>query len=349
MMKLVALTDYKGRFGSKHFDSPYRSGMKKDQLVTVFHSFGIELCFVPMNKAWDCFPKDATYFIYTGIEDQGYLYKSFIEDVVLGLTQMGKVALPDYMHLRANNNKVVMEFLRRNTCKPFMNTIQTRFYGALEELKRDIGDVTYPAVIKKAAGASGRGVFKAIDESDLISKSSKASSSVSWLWDLKDFIRGLRHRGYMRDSKNRNKFIIQNFIPNLKNDWKVYWFNGEMYVFYRPVFAHRDFIASGGGYDNYFYDEDAHKPDGFFEFAEEVMSCFKVPHASMDIAFDGERYHLIEIQFLFFGTAGIPYSKGFYRKENDKWIFMNERREIEYVYAKSMAVFLNNEAEGTFC
>jgi hypothetical protein len=68
-----------------------------------------------------------------------------------------------------------------------------------------------------------------------------------------------------------------------------------------------------------------------------------VPHASMDIAFDGKQFHLLEIQFVYFGTAGIPYSKGYYKRVNDAWEFVHDKREIEEVYAKSVATFLKNE------
>jgi hypothetical protein len=344
MIKLIALTDYKDRFGSKHFDEPYRSGMDKERLISVFNSFEIELCFIPMHKAWELFPSDADFFIYTSSEDDAYLYKSYIEDVVLGLVQMGKVALPGFIHLRANNNKVFMEFLRGQTKNPLLNTIKTSFYGTLEELKKEMHHFSFPVVLKKSAGASGRGVFKANNENELVAVGKIASQSRSLKVEIRDWLRSFKHKGYVLDSAHRNKFVVQNFIPDLKNDWKVYWFNGDVYIFYRPIFSHRDFIASGGGYDNYLYGEDAFKPQGFFDFVEEVISCFDVPQASMDIAFDGKDFHLLEIQFLYFGTAGIPYSKGFYKKESGDWIYVSERHDIEYVYAKSIASYIHHEA-----
>ena len=342
-MKLAALTDYKGRFGSKHFDQPYRSGMDKERLQAAFLTYGVELFFVPMSSAWEKMTEESRYFIYTSIEDDGYLYKSFIEDIVFGLMQKGFCPVPGFVHLRANNNKVVMEFLRKETGDERVNTIKTQFYGTFEELKNEMSGFSYPVVIKKAAGASGRGVYKANNPDELIKGAQLVSSSKSLLVDLKDWVRSKKHKGYELESRFRNKFITQSFIADLKNDWKVYWFNGEIYVFYRPIFAHRDFIASGGGYDNYFYGEEAHKPEGFFEFVTHVMSFFKVPHASMDIAFDGKQFHLLEIQFVFFGTAGIPYSKGYYKRVDGVWKFIQEKREIEEVYAKSVATFLKNE------
>jgi hypothetical protein len=343
-MKLAALTDYKGRFGSKHFDQPYRSGMDKDKLKFYFSENEVELCFIPMSSAWVDVAKDFEYFIYTSSEDEGYRYKSFIEDIVLGLELKGCIPIPGYAYLKANNNKVFMEFLRSETKDERLNTIRTQFFGTLEELILNKENIDFPAVVKMSAGASGRGVFKANNEVELIHVVKTVSNSRSLVLDLKDWLRSKRHDNYQRDSRNRNKFIVQNLIPDLVNDWKVYWFNGELYVFYRPILKHRDFIASGGGYDNYLYGEDAPKPDGFFQFVEHVMSFFQGPNASMDIAYDGLDFHLIEIQFLYFGTAGIPYSKGYYKKSMGHWVYLQEKREIEQVYAQSIATFLRNGA-----
>lgn len=343
-MKLAALTDYKGRFGSKHFDHPYRSGMDKDKLKLYFSENDIELSFIPMSTAWIEVAKEFKYFVYTSSEDEGYRYKSFIEDIVMGLEHQGCIAIPRYPYLRANNNKVFMEFLRNETRDEKLNSIKTQFFGTVEDLVVCKNKFDFPVVVKKSAGASGRGVFKANNFQELIQASKSVSDSKSLFLDFKDWLRSKKHPNYQKDSRNRNKFIVQNLIPDLLNDWKVYWFNGEVYVFYRPILKHRDFIASGGGYDNYLYGEDAPKPDGFFLFVEHVMSHFQGPNASMDIAYDGQNFHLIEIQFLYFGTAGIPYSKGYYRRSNDQWLYIEERREIEQVYARSIATFLGNEA-----
>jgi hypothetical protein len=342
-MKLMALTDYKGRFGSKHFDQPYRSGMDREKLKELFLNKGVELVFIPFASAWSHNFERNLHFIYTSSEDDGYLYKSYIEDIVFGLSQRGMVPVPGYEHLRANNNKGFMEFLRAETGDDRLNSIQTKFFGTLEELHSQIHDFSYPVVVKKAAGASGRGVFKASNSKELLAAAMKVSGSRSFFVDIKDWLRSKRHKGYELDSRFRHKFIVQNFIPELKNDWKVYWFNGELYVFFRPIFPSRDFIASGGGYDNYAYDEEATKPQGFFEFVEHIMNFFHVPHASLDIAFDGFRFHLLEIQFVYFGTAGIPYSKGYYKKLLGKWVFVEMKRDIEEVYVSSVVSFLKNE------
>ena len=40
MKEIIALMDYKSKFGSKHFDTPYRSGMDKKKLAAYFREGG---------------------------------------------------------------------------------------------------------------------------------------------------------------------------------------------------------------------------------------------------------------------------------------------------------------------
>jgi len=92
MKKIIALTDYKNRFGSKHFDVPYRSGMDKSLLTKHFNELGFEIEFIQYSTLVNqpSTPKDCIY-IFTSSEDRGYYYKSFIEDVVLVSTFLARV------------------------------------------------------------------------------------------------------------------------------------------------------------------------------------------------------------------------------------------------------------------
>lgn len=49
-----------------------------------------------------------TSILNTSSEDNGYHYKDYIEDIILGLYLQGAILLPEYKYLRANNNKVYM-------------------------------------------------------------------------------------------------------------------------------------------------------------------------------------------------------------------------------------------------
>ncbi|MFW6272670.1 MAG: hypothetical protein ACOC2U_02680 [bacterium] len=341
MEKIFLLTDYKDRFGSKHFDKPYRSGMDKKMLSKYFADFGYDTHFIRfgdvINSNFDFADKPT---LYTSSEDIGYHYKSYIEDIVLFLFVNNAKILPHYYFLRANNNKVFMELLRKNLAFETEENLPVSVMGTLEDFLEKADSFLYPLVIKTAEGASGSGVFLAKSKKEAIKKIKKISRTRYLIEDLKDIGRAKKHSGYIRESLYRNKFIVQSFIPNLSNDWKVYLFGSKLYIFYRPIFRNRGFRASGGGYDNYFYGKDARVVDGLLDYALRIFNKLNVPHASLDVAYDGNKFYLFEYQTLYFGTAGIPYSNGYFTKQNEKWCFISEKLNIEYVYVSSIVEYL---------
>lgn len=338
--RVIALIDYKGKFGSKHFDNPYRSGMDKDLLFKLFDDKGYYIEFEYLHKVdlRDVERYRGTYVIYTSSEDIGYHYKSYIEDVVFGLELIGAILIPWYKYLRANNNKVFMEFLRSTLLKD--NEFYSKHFGSLSDIKLDIDNIQYPVVLKKAEGASGSDVFLVRNKADLLKYIKKIKDYNYLFEDIKDFLRSKYHKGYQRESIYRNKFIIQPFIQNLKNDWKVYIFGDKIYVFNRPIQPGRGIKASGGGYDNYFYGKNANIPNGFLDYCRSIFEKLNVPHASIDIAYDGDKFYLIEFQEIYFGTAGIIYSKGYFKFIENNWVFINEDTSIESVYVNSIVEFL---------
>lgn len=340
MNKIIALQDYKGRFGSKHFDEPYRSGMIKEKLKKYFAENNYDLEFVYAYKALPGMENLKNVpVIYTSQEDINYLYKSFIEDVVLNLQDSGAYMIPEYKFLRANNNKVFMEMLRKNLLPDFGPQALT--FGSLKEVEQS--KLQYPLVLKAAEGASGRSVFLIKDQKQLLKALKEINKNDPLKERLKEWLRPYKHKDYIREDKFRRKFILQPFIPNLKNDWKVYIFGERLYVFKRPILKGRGIKASGGGYDNYFYGLEAEAPNGLFNFAQKIYDRLNVPHISLDVAFDGTNFHLIEFQVLYFGTAGIPYSKGYFKHENQDWLFVEEKLEIEQVYTDAIVDYLKRQ------
>lgn len=340
MLKIIALTDYKNKFGSKHFDSPYRSGMDKEKLKIYFNDLGLEIEFRKFHEVTSNLNTlKGKIVLYTSSEDIGYYYKSFIEDNVLALELAGSIAIPTYKHLRANNNKVFMELLRKDINESEQLTAFS--FGSLNDFLSFKNNISYPCVFKTSEGASGTGVFLAKTEKELIKIIKRNNKVSNPKENIKDYLRSKKHKGYLKEDIYRRKFIVQQFIPNLKNDWKLYVFGKMLYVFNRPIQRGRGIIASGGGYDNYLYGPNANSPEGLFDYAYSFFLKLNVPHASLDIAYDGQKFYIIEFQSLYFGTAGIPYSKGYYLKQKDKWDFVNDNLEIENVFAKSIHWFLN--------
>jgi len=320
--------------------------MDQDMLKKAFLESGYESDFIPFSSVN---PADGRWkgrnVLYTSAEDSGLVYKQYIEDIVLALTYAGANMIPRFEFLRANNNKVFMELLRDLLPPDMRGNIVSSHFGTLEEFTSSDADPGYPVIIKGFWGAMGKNVFLARNSDELkhiIRR--KISTRVSLKFRVKEHLRQIKHKGYQRESFNRGRFIVQKFIPGLKNDWKVYYFGDKAYVFSRPVFHEREFRASGGGYDNYSYGIEAHAPDGLLDFGWEIFKKLGVPNASLDIACDGKLFYLLEFQCLYFGTAGIlkKYSSECFLKDAVGWQTIENEGNIEKAYAESVAWYLNN-------
>ena len=88
----------------------------------------------------------------------------------------------------------------------------------------------------------------------------------------------LKHHPHIFESYHRKKFIIQSFVPDLKDDWKVLVYNEKYYVLNRKI-RKNDFRASGSN----IFDFEKDPPEGLLEFSKNLYEEFDVPYASFDI------------------------------------------------------------------
>jgi glutathione synthase/RimK-type ligase-like ATP-grasp enzyme len=322
MNKINIIVDYKNRFESKFTAEPYRSGFNKKLLQQYFNEFGFEVsyCTFPdidfRNEEYK-----SQIFIYCSSEDTESLYKSYIEDVVLGLKLAGAVVIPDFQYLRAQNNKLFMEILRNLNSNKSLKKLHTRHFGSIEELKARKSELLqFPYVIKPAMGAMSEGVSCAYDFTTLIKNIKKISRSRNLFEETKDLIRRFRHRGYLPESRYRKKFILQEMIRNLSCDWKVLVFGEKFYVLKRLNRKH-DFRASGSGL--LFYERDL--PKGLLDYAKTVFNSFNAPNLSIDLAFDGSEFYLIEFQSLYFGSYTLEHSDFYFHEDADGWKIVEEK------------------------
>ncbi len=338
MKEIIALMDYKSVFGSKKFNFPYRSGMDKEKLASYFQKLGYSLSYRFFNEIdFNTVDYQGKLILYTSSEDVEYRYKSYIEDIIFALEDSGAHVMPRYKHLRANNNKVYMEFL--NAYSGYTKNLPSKAFSSLKDLEMHLNTITYPIVFKTAEGATGSGVKLITSEKELIAQVKKTATR-NYKMDVWDHGRALRHKGYVKECKFRNKFILQQFIPNLKNDWKVLFYGEKLYIFKRPIQQNRDIRASGGGTQNYVYGVAAEAPEGVFDFAQDIYIKMNVPHASIDIAYDGNEFYLIEYQSLYFGTSALVNSDGYFTKIGTQWEFITDKIELEKAYADGVDAYL---------
>lgn len=342
MEKLYLLTNHRGAFGNKYKAHTYHSGMDKEMLAKVFSDKGYEVEF--LSPAEIDF-RDRKYIdsiiLYTTTEDFMEYYKQYVEDIVLGFSNVGAHVIPNYVYLRAHHNKVFMEILRDIQSFEPLNNIKTQKFGTLEEFQKFFKLGENPVVLKTSSGASSLGVYLGKGYKDLLAKVKRASKTYHLREDLKELVRRYRHKGYKPVSRNRKKFITQNFIPNLSNDWKVLVYGEKYYILERPV-RKNDFRASGSGKDNYLFGSEATIPDGIFDYAKLVYDQLDVPMLSLDIAYANDQFYTLEFQVVGFGTSGQQLSNNYFIKNESKWIPIYEKLELEEVYASSVIYYLLN-------
>lgn len=333
---IFALIDYKDQFESKYDAIPYNSGMDKNLLEKHFAVYGFEIMFVPFSEVINYSFNFWEYkiVIYTSSEDTGYYYKSFIEDIVYYLELSNAKVIPQFKYLRANNNKVFMELIRHQFDTDLCN-IQSKVFGCYEELGKISNKLNFPLVYKQAAGAMSRGVGLIESREDLLHKLKDISRTRNLFRELWEYGRSLKYKGYIRESKYRNKFIVQNFVKGLGGDYKVLIFGDKYYVLKRDT-KKDDFRASGSGIRNFIKEI----PQGILEYANLWIKTLDVANISLDIAYNGKSFFLIEFQCLYFGSFTLTYSDFYWqRTENGKFDLQEGKSILEEEYVRSIVKF----------
>lgn len=337
MGTVYCLIDYQGCFGSKYNAVPYNSGMNKDLLTKSFAEHQVELVFIFFAEVMSyevSFWKEKV-VIYTSSEDTGYHYKSFIEDVIYYLELTGARLVPPYKYLKANNNKVFMELLRKTFNNKQLQSISSEVFGTYEEMDHSLSSFEYPTVYKQSAGAMSKGVGLAFNQEELIHNIKKIARTKQFLREWWEKGRLLKYPGYTRQSKYRNKFIIQNFVPGLSGDYKVLVFGDKYYILKRDT-KKGDFRASGSGIRNFV----KVIPQGILEYADLCKETLNVPNASFDIAYNGKAFFLIEFQCLYFGSYTLTYSDFYWHKTEENVFVLSEGKSVlEEEYASSIIKF----------
>jgi hypothetical protein len=338
MDSIFVVLDYKGRFETKFTANPYRSGFDKGLVQRYFLEYGYNVYFTTFPEI-DF--RDATLkgkiFLYSSSEDHDGFYKSYIEDIVMGLKLAGAIVIPNFIYLKAHNNKLFMEILRDVMGHDDLKGIRSHYFGTIEELKqRENGLNNQKVVIKPAMGAMSKGVASASLFREIYSHSKSISKTPTYLGELKDWFRKYKHKGYLKDSNYRKKFIVQNMVEGLDGDWKILIYGNKYYPLQRKN-RENDFRASGGGRLSYLKE----LPEGLLSFAKTVYESFSVPNLSIDIAFDGSNYYLIEFQALYFGTYTIEKSEFYFTEKEDNWVIFEEKSILEQEYARSVSCFIS--------
>ncbi|MBV7269248.1 hypothetical protein [Winogradskyella luteola] len=334
---IVFLVDYNSRFSYKWSASPYKSGVDKELLKEEFKKFNRKIMFL---SYMDIDFRDSAFyndkiFLYTSQEDQNLFYKSFVEDIILGLEMIGAEVIPGYKYLRAHHNKLFMEIMRDAMPLKGLKNIKSDYFGTYEEFKTYADSYSYPVVLKSAFGATSKGVTLIRNKKEALKKTKSYSVSKNFWYDLKDVLRSIKHKGYRKESKYRRKFIVQNLVPGMDRDYKILVFGKKYYVLERKV-KKNDFRASGSGLINYTKD----LPEGMLNFAMKFFEYQKLPFFAMDVAFNGSEFFLIEFQALQFGTHTLDTSPYYFTLKGNEWLCVEEKTVLEIEMALAIENFI---------
>ncbi|MFB3887076.1 MAG: hypothetical protein ACE144_17765 [Thermodesulfobacteriota bacterium] len=333
--RIVLLTDYRG-----HFYSSVRykeANMDIPLLKNCFAEEGYDLVvyeFAQVDFRTQNF--DQQFVLYQSSEDRNLFYKSYVEDILLGLQLQGAILVPDFYCFRAHHNKVFMEVLRDLNTNPGIKNLHSKAYGTFEEFSQLSRCLDLPVVIKSSSGCASTGVELIRTDGEARRIARKLSSSLHPIDALKDVVKSYVRKRYDRRSNHRRKFIIQNCVPNLANDYKILIYGEKYYALYRQT-RPKDFRASGSGLFKYVED----LPDGLLEFSESIFNSFQTPYISLDIASNRKEFFLLEFQFVHFGTYTIEKAPFYFSRKNNGWVARYEKSILEREFARSVAYHLN--------
>ena len=341
-MNIVILTLHNNNFWSKLKPKQHGSSMSISKIKEQFKNHGFKTkIFTTSDFVNNIKRISPSFLIYSGYEVSNSSYNSFIVDVITYSISLGFVPIPNIEQFKCYNNKVFMEMTKDKFPEIGNTLFETMYFGSLKELTNSIDSIhNYPKVVKGYFGAGSKSVFLAKDKKSLIKVCKKISNTSDTKLFIKDLLRVFKYKSYIRNSMHTNKFIIQNYIPKLKYDYKVLVYYDKFYVLKRNT-RKNDFRASGSGLIEYNIYNKIDK--SLLDYAKVCFNCLNVPFVSLDIvALEAETYFLVEFQSINFGPATQQNSDGYFMYINGNWIYKKEIIDLEIVYAESVLKFIQN-------
>jgi glutathione synthase/RimK-type ligase-like ATP-grasp enzyme len=329
MNEITLLIDYRGAFYYSATNAKTLCSMNVERIKDRLGRFGIAarvigFSDIEFNDDWS-----GRVVLYQSAEDPDLQYKSYIEDTVLFLSLAGAHVVPEFHFLRAHHNKVFLEMLRKVSRIPEANTLSSQVFGTYEDFTKQ--SLKYPCVVKQSYGYASLGVKLLPNKQVARRVVKKMSKSRLSLITIKELVKRWVRKNYVPYSLHRKKIITQEFIPDLTHDYKVLLYGNRVFVVRREV-RDNDFRASGSGRLSWPNDI----PNTLLDFAWRLYSGFDVPHISLDIAEIGQVFHLIEAQFVDFGTVTLEGSDHHWQRDNSSWKLINGRVELESTFVEGI-------------
>jgi glutathione synthase/RimK-type ligase-like ATP-grasp enzyme len=245
-------------------------------------------------------------------------YRHLVESVLVNLADRGMSLVPKLSHFLAYENKSLQAQVIASHDIPSPRTIAL---GSAEGLRRAAETLGFPFVAKTSDGWGSSGVR-------LVRSASELQSIVNeWFSE------------HQKGTEGLGSAVAQQFIPDLKGDWKVIIAGSvaaAMWRFNRPG----DFRASGSGE----LDERL-PPMALLEFAYQVQRQLDAPWASIDIADARGEYRVIEYQVVHFGTTVTDICRTHFRRESaNRWRTQEGAVDLEREMTKSLLEYVDQRS-----
>lgn len=270
----------------------------------------------------------STIFVFCSSQHPSYF--SYIDDVIYGLSRKGVELLPRYDLLRSHENKFFQEIFLREYKVPRPKTI---LIGSLEDVDVIENSLKFPCVAKLSQGYASVGVEKISSVNEL--KRYLTDYLTPTVKHRKNFFKYKKTLMRYKDKypSFTGKVVLQEFLPDLKSDWKVIVIGKKIFTLKRYV-RKGDFRASGSG----MFDFHAEPDIELIKFAFQLRVDFDTPWVSLDIAETNDGFKLIEFQAIHFGPYTVTNSKKHYMFNNGSF----DKIDGSVVYEEELAQAILN-------
>jgi glutathione synthase/RimK-type ligase-like ATP-grasp enzyme len=274
--------------------------------------------------------------------------RNYINDILTYLANFNNELIPKLELLRCHENKGYQELYKRTLGVKSLNTF---YFSNLVDLESY--EFQYPIVFKTIDGSNGKGVYLIKSQKELFETVRKYEKNSFFerldLFRRKYFRKKKTYKEYPDYSNEKDliqyseyikpskRFVLQEFVPNLKWDYRVLIISDRFYITKRHVRAN-DFRASGAKIFDFNFEPNPQ----ILNFAKDIFSKFDNPYLSIDIAFDDDNCYLLEYQALHFGLNVLVKSQGYYSFSNDKWSLNIKTPEIEEDLIYGLVKYLKN-------
>ncbi len=320
-MKIYIATLPNGYFGSS--GQSWKT-LDVDKIASMLN-FDTDIITINDLMDMDFDPSDVV--IYTSSDEENI--RKYLLDVMYLVDKKCHI-IPSYEMLLSHENKGFQQLFRYE--HNFGNLIGNYFFDI------DDSKLSMPKVFKTITGAGSSGVSLVRNQKDL-SKIKSQHFTVSKKRQIIKLQRRLKLRKnefkiYNYRHKGFNRLVEQEFVPNLKNDYKILVFGDRYYGLKRNI-KKNDFRASGSGLFKF-----EKPPNKVLDFAKNIFNELDNPYASLDIAQSVDGCHLLEYQGTNFGPTAVLNSSMRYVYSDNRWKEEKNDKDLESNFVYALNIFI---------